>query len=114
MKDGLLDDIIHLEKQIQAEVAAEETRAAAWRDRELAALDAAATRLKATEEQRLDRALSAARDKLRREADALESSAADACRRLESLDDDVLRRVLHRHLPSLLPGGDHDHPHGES
>ena len=114
MKDGLLDEIIHLEKRIQAEVAAEETRAAAWRDREIAALGAKTARKRAAEEARLERAMTKVRDKLRREAAALESTAAESCRRLESLDDEALRQVLRKHLPSLLPGGDHDHPHGES
>lgn len=113
MRDGLLDEIIHLENRIQAEVAAEETRAAAWSERELATLDAKMARERLEEEAHLERAMTKVGDRLRREAADLEATAAESCRRLESLDDEALRRVLRKHLPCLLPGGDHDHPHGE-
>ena len=39
MADGLLENIIQLEKQIQASVAAEQVRAEQWQERELAALE---------------------------------------------------------------------------
>lgn len=113
MEDGLLDEIILLEKRIQAEVEAEEVRASAWRERELANLAAAETREKVAEEARFEQIMIRAQDSVRREAEALESAAQALCRRLEEIDDDDLRRALHRHLAILLPGGDHDHPHGE-
>ena len=42
-------------------------------------------------------------------------AATDAwCKRLAALDDAILSRVLKRKLAAILPGGDHDHPHGQS
>ena len=38
MTDGLLDNIIELEKRIQTDVTAEQPRAEEWQDRELATL----------------------------------------------------------------------------
>ncbi len=113
MKDGLLDEIIHLEKQLQDEVAVEEARAATWRDRELASLAEAKTRADAAEEEHRRQAMATADETARREAEELESRVTALCLRLENLADETLLRVLQRHLPTLLPGSDHDHPHGE-
>ena len=45
MTDGLLENIIHLEKQIQASVSAEQVRAEQWQERELAALQRGAVQV---------------------------------------------------------------------
>ena len=114
MTDGLLESIIHLEKQIQASVAEEQVRAGQWQERELAALENSLAEARtATEEQR-KRALIEKKAQFLREGAVLESAAKDWCQRLEKLDDSTLEEVLKRHLAGVLPGGDHDHPHGQS
>ena len=53
MTDGLLENIIHLEKQIQANVAKEQVRAGQWQERELATLESSLVEARtAIEEQR--------------------------------------------------------------
>ena len=53
MTDGLLENIIHLEKQIQANVAREQVRAGQWQERELATLESSLVEARtAIEEQR--------------------------------------------------------------
>ena len=113
MTDGLLEEIIALEKQIQAGVSAEQLRAERWRKRELAALESALVAERAATEEWRKRTLAEKKDALLREGADLEAAAKAWCLRLEQLDDAVLRYVLRRHLASVLPGGDHDHPHGQ-
>ena len=57
MTDGLLENIIHLEKQIQANVAAEQVRAEEWQKRELAALETSLFTARSTTEERLKQTL---------------------------------------------------------
>ena len=114
MTDGLLENIIQLEKQIQANVAAEQTRAEQWQERELAALENSLAAARSATEERRKQALSEKKAELLREGADLEAAAKDWCQRLEKLEDTILEEVLKRHLAGVLPGGDHDHPHGQS
>jgi hypothetical protein len=113
MTDGLLENIIQLEKRIQTEVAAEQVRADEWQKRELAALQNSFTEAQATEKERCRQILTEKRAGLLREGIALEADSSTWCNRLSSLDETTLRDVLKRHLAAILPGGDHDHPHGQ-
>ena len=114
MSDGLLENIIQLEKQIQLEVAAERARAEAWQQREQAAIDRSFDSAMTAEELRSKQALVEIRAALQSEGAALEASSAAWCQRLSQLDEVTLREVLKRHLAAILPGGDHDHPDGQS
>ena len=113
MTDGLLENIIQLEKRIQTDVAAEQTRANEWQKRELATLQSSFTDTQAAEKERCQQILTEKKAGLLREGAALEADSADWCQRLSSLDNATLRDVLKRHLAAILPGGDHDHPHGQ-
>lgn len=113
MTDGLLDNIIELERRIQADVAAEQLRAEEWQARELAELLSVCAEARVVEEAHYQGMLSDQEEQLKLEGSALEESSLTWCKRLLSLDDKVLRDILKRHLAGLLPGGDHDHPHGQ-
>ncbi len=114
MTDGLLENIIHLEKQIQANVAAEQGRAGQWQAHELATLESSLTEARATTEEQREQVLAEKKAELMGEAADLEAAATDWCQRLAKLDDATLVEILERHLAGVLPGGDHDHPHGQS
>lgn len=114
MTDGLLENIIELEKRIQTEVTAEQTRAEEWRVRELASLEADCADARRTEEARCRELLAEQEKQLKGEGTTLEAAASAWCQRLLNLDDEILRDVLRRHLAAILPGGDYDHPHGQS
>jgi hypothetical protein len=114
MTDGLLDNIIELEKRIQSEVAAEQTRAEEWHVLELTGLQSRCAEGRIIEEARRRDALAEQEVQLKGEGAALEESASDWCQRLLALNDEMLRDVLKRHLAAILPGGDYDHPHGQS
>ena len=114
MTDGLLENIIELEKHIQTEVAAEQTRAEEWRVRELASLEDACAETRMIEEARCRKFLAEQDKQLKGEGTALEVATSAWCQRLLNLDDEILRDVLRRHLAAVLPGGDYDHPHGQS
>jgi len=114
MTDGLLENIIQLEKHIQSEVTTERARAGAWQQREVAAVELTLVRALATEEQRCQQLLAESERKLQSESAALEATSSAWCQRLSKLDDATLRDLLKRHLAAILPGGDHDHPHGKS
>lgn len=114
MTDGLLDNIIELEKDIQAEVSAEQIRAEEWQARELAGLQDDCAKAKANEEVRRRELLADKNVKLREESASLEAVACAWCQRLSKLNDEMLLDVLKRHLAVILPGGDYDHPHGQS
>ena len=113
MADGLLENIIQLEKQIQASVSAEQVRAGQWQERELAALESSLVTERAAAEERRKQALAEQQAELLREGSDLEAAAKAWCQRLAQLDDTTLEDVLRRHLARVLPGGDHDHPHGQ-
>lgn len=113
MTDGLLENIIQLEKQIQANVATEQARAEQWQERELAALENSLVAARSATEERRKKALREKKAELLREGASLEAAAKDWCQRLEKLQDTILEDVLKRHLAGVLPGGDHDHPHGQ-
>ena len=114
MTDGLLENIIQLERRIQAEIAAEQARAGQWQKSELASIEESLAAASAAEEERSRHMLAQSRIDLQREGAALEATSAAWCQRLSELDDATLRDVLKRHLAAILPGGDHDHPHGQS
>jgi hypothetical protein len=65
------------------------------------------------DEQRCRRLLAEYKTALLREGANLEAAAAAWCERLASLNDTTLHSALKRHLATILPGGDHDHPHGQ-
>jgi hypothetical protein len=114
MTDGLLENIIQLEKHIQLEVTAERALADEWQQRELAAIESSfATDLNA-EEERCRQILAEEKTALQSEGADLEATSSAWCQRLSTLDDLILCDVLKRHLATILPGGDHDHPHGQS
>jgi hypothetical protein len=114
MTDGLLDSIIELEKRIQAEVTAERTRAEEWQAREFATLLTESTDARMIEEAHFRETLAEEEAQLIAESAALEATASAWCQRLLALNDEILRDVLKRHLAAMLPGGDYDHPHGQS
>jgi hypothetical protein len=114
MTDGLLDNIIELEKRIQAEVTAEQTRAEEWQARELNTLESDYSEAKIVEEARCRGLLAEQEKQFKDEGTALELAAFTWCQRLLALNDEVLHDVLKRHLAAILPGGDYDHPYGQS
>lgn len=105
MTDGLLENIIQLEKRIQTKVDAEQARACEWQERELAALQNSYTEAQAAEGERCQQILAEKKAELLRECAALEAASSAWCQRLSSLDDATLRDVLKRHLAAILPGG---------
>ena len=114
MTDGLLENIIQLEKRIQLEVTAERARAEAWQQRELAAIESSLAAALSAEEERCRQMLAEKKAELQSEGAELEATSSAWCQRLSKLDDATLRDLLKRHLAAILPGGDHDHPHGQS
>ena len=113
MTDGLLDNIIQLEKQIQAEIAAERDRAEGWQERELAQLQEGLAAARAEVAAQREASLATAQDALKQEGQRMQTTMAAWCEALQKLDDNVLRARLRAYLAELLPGGDHDHPHGQ-
>jgi len=113
MTDGLLENIIQLEKHIQAEVASEQARASEWQSRELTELHQAMSKAREKEKQRCQQQLAEKKAELLNEGTAMEAAADAWCQRLASLDEAILRDALKRYLAAILPGGDHDHPHGQ-
>ena len=114
MTDGLLENIIQLEKRVQLEVTAERARAEAWQQRELAAIEISFAEDLHAEEQRCRQVMAEKKAALQSEGAKLEAISSAWCQRLSTLDDATLCDVLKRHLAAILPGGDHDHPHGQS
>ena len=114
MTDGLLEEIILLEKQIQQQLATEEERVARWRDRELSALDEILNSARQASLNTHDEALESAREDAEEEARRLVAVAEGWSQALLSLDDESLRRVLVKHLAMIIPEVFDDHPHGQS
>lgn len=113
MSDRLLISIIELEKTLQEEVRREEERAAAWREREFAAL----TQMLAAEQRQRQSEAATRAATARREAGAaaerLRLETDGWCARLAVLPDNFLKAVLCKQLSAILPETDDDHPHGQ-
>ena len=114
MTDGLLEEIILLEKQIQQQLATEEERVARWRAGELSALDKLLNSARQATVNSNDEALTSASEEAERKARQLVAAAENWSRSLLSLDDESLRRVLVKHLAMIIPEVSDDHPHGQS
>jgi len=114
MTDGLLENIIQLEKRIQLEVATEQARADEWQQREMDAVENTFAAARDREDKRYQQRLAEKKTELQNDSATLEASSSAWCQRLSKLDDVTLCDVLKQHLAVILPGGDHDHPHGQS
>ena len=114
MTDGLLENIIQLEKRIQLAVATERARADEWQQRELDAIENTFAAAQESEDKRYQQRLAEKKSELQNESATMEASSSAWCQRLSKLDDSTLHDVLERYLAVILPGGDHDHPYGQS
>lgn len=114
MTDGLLAEIILLEKELQASLSAEEQRCRAWRDRELAQLDRALDEAREAADGSGQRRIEQARVAAEQEAEELLRRTRLWCRVVDTLSEKTLRDSLRRHLAEVLPEVSDDHPHGES
>jgi hypothetical protein len=113
MSDRLLASIIELEKTLQEEVRQEAARAAAWQDRELAALDDEALGARRQAERWGEEQAEAARQLAEADGEKLQAVVAARCARLGALTESFLERVLQPRLKLLLPEVGNDHPDGE-
>lgn len=113
MTDRLLATVIELEKALQEEVRAEEERAAAWRERELAQLDADLAGTRAQWSSWQEEQAAAARHAADRAATELQAAAAARCTRLATLPESFLVKLLEQQIAALLPEVGDDHPHGQ-
>jgi len=113
MSDGLLESIIQLEARLQQQLTQERQRCAQWQEREQAMLQQQQEQQQRALEDNYQKSLTGHKAELLREGEELEQEAKEWCRRLSGLDDQVLKQVLMRRLSAILPGGEHDHPHGE-
>ncbi|MGE4579461.1 MAG: hypothetical protein AB7F21_07970 [Desulfuromonadales bacterium] len=109
MADPLLQDIVALEKELEArrqEVASEVDRWLADVRQELAA---AARDLEARLQEEAQQAEDRAAAESRAEAMKRREQAEGFARRLAGLEDDRLNQLLRMHLALILPGEAHDH-----
>lgn len=113
MSDGLLQEIISLEKELQAELGDEEQRSQAWSDRELSILEAeletARSRCRANDQQMIDQVRSSAET----EAEKVVQAAKAWCQKLVQLEEDRLLPVLRCQLMAIFPETNDDRSHGE-
>ncbi|PLX73975.1 MAG: hypothetical protein C0614_12300 [Desulfuromonas sp.] len=113
MSDGLLQEIIGLEKELQAELADEERRSLAWRDRELLILEeeleVARSRCCANDQQMIDRVRATAEA----EAKSTVEAAKAWCQKVVCLEEDRLLAALRSHLVVVFPETNDDRSHGK-
>ena len=114
MSDGLLEEIILLEKQIQQQLELEEQRVARWQEQELASLDVALKRSQQVLARKVAQELEVTAAQAREDGEDLAQSIEQWCQRLKSLDDQFLRELLTSCLSEVLLEAPDDHPHGQS
>lgn len=114
MNERLLDDIIALEKSIQAQVDAEEERSRTWRDHELDKLAEEERALQQTLETDFEAALEQVRNDVEADTVRLQANTEAYCRRLSELSDTALREALRTVLTRILPEAGNDHADGQS
>ena len=114
MTDGLLTNIIQLEKSIQSDIAAEQTRAQRWEERELTQLEREQTQAKKAFAQKQEERMRAEKSELESASQTLLRRSKQFCHHLENIQEDILIQELKEHLQTIVFGGDDDHPHGQS
>lgn len=112
MSDGMLHDILEVERRIEATLAKERTRAEKWLAAQKVEID------KQTEQALHKAASTACQDGAGRCQNARNAGAArikemrQQVRKLKSLSDAELRQALQRHLSRITGEVHHDHPDG--
>jgi len=114
MGDGMLHDILAIERQIEEELSREKDRAKTWLAEQKEAIDRQAEQALLDARQNACQA-GETRCQLARQRGA-ESLRAMRClvRRLRALSDESLRQVLQGAVTQLTAGRDDDHPDGEN
>jgi vacuolar-type H+-ATPase subunit H len=103
MDNGILTDIIAVEKEVRERLDAERERAAARLEQIRNDLEENLRREEERLRQSLGDALSAARNEAEHNAALLEREAAEQSERLARIDDLTLRRIVVEHLSRLMP-----------
>ena len=114
MSDGILKDVLKLEKQIEADLSREQERADAWCSRACRLVDEEMNCAQTEGTQTFERqGIEAVRSARRSAAAALRRERL-WLRRLASLDDDSLLPLLDRQLIRVITGRDDDCPDDQS
>ena len=114
MSDGMLHDILEVERRIEEQLAKERVRVEEWLAAQKAEID------KLTEQAQREAAAAACQVGAGRCQNARNDGAAriremrQQVRKLKSLSDAVLRQTLQRHLSLVTGGVHHDHPDGQN
>ena len=114
MGDGMLRDILDIERQIEAELKAERARVDAWLEAEKEGID------RQVEEQLQTVASEACRDSESRCQQARDDGAERIrdlrrkLRSLKSISDDQLGQLVRTYLPQVTGAESHDHQDGQN
>lgn len=114
MNERLLDDIIALEKQIQAQTEIERQRSAAWRERELSHLDAAEQALRGQRDKQFHEAINKAETALEQQAQDQIEETGRLCQQLATLSAEELKSLVRDLLVRILPEPVDDHTNGQN
>lgn len=108
MEKDILATIIETEKEIQESLERERKKSVLWLENAKKEIEAeiAAEELKLEESSR--REVEAAREEARRRADAILREAAEQCRRLSEISDEMLNRFLMEHIGRIRPEHNRD------
>ena len=109
MADKLLNDVIQLENRIQEQLRDEQCRADAWLERVRTEQGELARRAGRQLAEQNRQVLAGAKRRAEQQAAQLEAREQECCRRLERLDDELLKEVLRRQVNRILPGRVDDH-----
>jgi len=114
MSDGMLHDILEVERRIEGQLARERVRVEAWLAAQKAEID------KQTEQALSEAAAAACQVGAGRCQNARNAGAAriremrQQVHKLKSLSDKILRQTLQGHLSQITGGVHHDHPDGQN
>ncbi len=114
MSDGMLHDILEVERRIEEQLAQERMRAEEWLAAQKDEID------QQTEQALREAASTACQVGAGRCQNARNAGAAriremrQQARKLRSLSDAMLRQTLQRHLSLITGGVHHDHPDGQN
>lgn len=114
MGDGMLHDILAIERQIASKLEQERDRARAWLAEQKQEIDRQAEQaLQAASRVACQAGETRCQGARRRGAERL-CAMRRTVRQLKALPDESLRQALQGHLKQLTARGDDDHPDGEN
>jgi vacuolar-type H+-ATPase subunit H len=103
MKDDVLSKVVEVEKEIRNRIQIETGKAREWLDKIRSQCDEKISQEETEKSTSLDKTLKDASAEAEKKASAILTGVQDKAEKIEALNDDVLKKIIKRHITGILP-----------